>query len=526
MLIASFLQRIVSFCHIPINLLSICLFLPPLSSIFSTLGVFFITKDLSDQPSALIASFFFILSPSYLSHSLVGSFDNECFGLVTFLFTLYFWIRSLQTGSLFDVLKALVSYSLLAATWEAHIFAINIFAIHTLFLLFFRSPKYLFRVYSLFYLGSSLLLTQIPVIEYRVFTSPDYFFPLLCFILIQLNQILQDKIVYSQMIVFLIGLVSICTAYFLSSSSSSSNLPFFTPSPMSDMIYSLFHPSFVRETSPLFASMTKNLPATWAAFYSEFSWLLLFIPSGLHYLSFTTAANDSTLLIPIYFFFSLFTTSIMVRWMIILAPVVSICAGISFYRLFFAHYSLFTIRPRPISRMTQDLPRTQKNTSGAIVFLLSFIFLLIFTHSLWVCSKQYPNSNFPQYRNTEGKLVDADDFREGLQWIEQNTPQDSKVLAWWDYGSQIAVMANRPVFCDSSQANQTRISEVALLFVSDEKEALQRAQKMGVDYLVVVFGGLIGVRSDDLNKMPWMIRLAKEIGFFFSKKKIFSFETL
>lgn len=45
----------------------------------------------------------------------------------------------------------------------------------------------------------------------------------------------------------------------------------------------------------------------------------------------------------------------------------------------------------------------------------------------------------------DGSRLIQDDFREAYYWLRMNTPQDSKILSWWDYGYQITVMGNRTV---------------------------------------------------------------------------------
>ena len=32
-----------------------------------------------------------------------------------------------------------------------------------------------------------------------------------------------------------------------------------------------------------------------------------------------------------------------------------------------------------------------------------------------------------------------DDYREAYHWLRDNTPEDTRVLAWWDYGYQLSV---------------------------------------------------------------------------------------
>lgn len=38
----------------------------------------------------------------------------------------------------------------------------------------------------------------------------------------------------------------------------------------------------------------------------------------------------------------------------------------------------------------------------------------------------------------------------GYKWIEKNTPADSRVLAWWDYGYQITGIAKRTSVADGN----------------------------------------------------------------------------
>jgi hypothetical protein len=37
----------------------------------------------------------------------------------------------------------------------------------------------------------------------------------------------------------------------------------------------------------------------------------------------------------------------------------------------------------------------------------------------------------------------VDDYREAYWWLRDNTPEDARIMAWWDYGYQITGIANR-----------------------------------------------------------------------------------
>lgn len=87
------------------------------------------------------------------------------------------------------------------------------------------------------------------------------------------------------------------------------------------------------------------------------------------------------------------------------------------------------------------------------MFLLLGVFfaaLFYWWHCSWIASNMYstPSILVPA-RNTEGKDTAFDDFREAYQWIDQHTPADSKVLAWWDYGYHLTTMANRTTLVDN-----------------------------------------------------------------------------
>lgn len=80
-------------------------------------------------------------------------------------------------------------------------------------------------------------------------------------------------------------------------------------------------------------------------------------------------------------------------------------------------------------------------------------------------------------------------------------------MSWWDYGYQITAMANRTVLVDNNTWNNTHISRVGQAMASGEEKALEIMRELDVDYVLVIFGGLTGYSSDDINKFLWMVRI-------------------
>jgi len=89
------------------------------------------------------------------------------------------------------------------------------------------------------------------------------------------------------------------------------------------------------------------------------------------------------------------------------------------------------------------------------------VFLLVFfvQHCTWVTSYAYSSPSVVlASRNQDGSQHIIDDFREAYYWLRQNTKEDAVVMSWWDYGYQIAGMADRPTLVDNNTWNNSRCS--------------------------------------------------------------------
>ena len=103
-------------------------------------------------------------------------------------------------------------------------------------------------------------------------------------------------------------------------------------------------------------------------------------------------------------------------------------------------------------------PRIAGLDSRLIVISVA-VFLLIFfvQHCTWVTSYAYSSPSVVlASRNQDGSQHIIDDFREAYYWLRQNTREDAVVMSWWDYGYQIAGMADRPTLVDNNTWNNSR----------------------------------------------------------------------
>jgi len=149
--------------------------------------------------------------------------------------------------------------------------------------------------------------------------------------------------------------------------------------------------------------------------------------------------------------------------------------------------------------------------AAVLVNALGMLFFFVL-HCTYVTSSAYSSPSVVlASTNPDGSQHIIDDFREAYYWLRQNTPETAVVMSWWDYGYQIAGMADRPTLVDNNTWNNTHIATVGKAMSSSEEVAYPILRKHDVDYVLIIFGGLLGYSGDDINKFLWMVRIAQGV---------------
>ncbi|KAK6841926.1 glycosyltransferase family 66 protein [Apiospora arundinis] len=222
----------------------------------------------------------------------------------------------------------------------------------------------------------------------------------------------------------------------------------------------------------------------------------------------------------------------MVRLMLTLTPIVCVAAAMASSQLLSTFLSVKSpvVKDPEQEDATDSSKKTKQNTgslrstSAPYVGVYSFmskglvsgimtIYLLLFVlHCTWVTSNAYSSPSVVlASRMPDGSQHIIDDYREAYQWLRQNTKEDAKIMSWWDYGYQIGGMADRPTLVDNNTWNNTHIATVGKAMSSSEEVSYPIMRQHEVDYVLVVFGGLLGYSGDDINKFLWMVRIAEGI---------------
>ena len=150
---------------------------------------------------------------------------------------------------------------------------------------------------------------------------------------------------------------------------------------------------------------------------------------------------------------------------------------------------------------------TVRLTVGLAICIGSFSSVLQFyaySHQFAERSSQ-PQIMFKAQLNN-GQQVIVDDYREGYHWLRDRTPEDARVMAWWDYGYQIAGIAKRTSIADGNTWNHEHIATLGRIMTSSEEEAHSLARHLA-DYVLVWAGG----GGDDLAKSPHLARIGNSV---------------
>jgi len=277
-------------------------------------------------------------------------------------------------------------------------------------------------------------------------------------------------------------------------------------SPWTGRFYSLLDPTYAKAHIPIIASVSEHQPTTWASFFFDLHCLVFLFPAGLYFCF--RKLTDANIFVILYGITSVYFAGVMVRLMLVLAPIACIMSAIAIATTLKA-YMKFLKRPASSkSRKGSSSYYGQKEIAyvvlGGVLLLLMFYVL----HCTWVTSNAYSSPSIVLAANAGSGKVIFDDFREAYWWLSQNTKEDARIMSWWDYGYQITAMANRTVLVDNNTWNNSHIAQVGKAMASREDQAYEIMQALDVDYVLVIFGGYIGYSSDDINKFLWMVRIA------------------
>lgn len=553
MVTSGVIYHILRLLSMPVDIRNICVLLAPGFSGLTAFASYLITSEMTTSPSAgLLAAAFMGITPGYISRSVAGSYDNEAIAIFLLVFTFFLWIKSVKNGSaMWGALTALF-YGYMVSAWGGYVFITNLLPLHTFVLICMGrySPR-LYVSYSTWFALGTLASMQVPFVGFLPIRSSDHMSALgKCgssiedcsqlltfagvFGLIQLVafvEFIRQQVPNKQFQTLLRGLIFVVFVV------SMGFLVLLTVSgviaPWSGRFYSLWDTGYAKIHIPIIASVSEHQPTAWPAFFFDLNLMIWLFPAGV-YMCFQQL-KDEHVFVVIYAVLASYFAGVMVRLMLTLTPVVCIAAALAISSVL----DTYLVAENPVPKETQSngqatgdtvknaaemIKDSLRSTRDPVLGIYSYIskasvvgavttYLLLFVlHCTWVTSNAYSSPSVVlASKLPDGSQHIIDDYREAYYWLRQNTPDKAKVMSWWDYGYQIGGMADRPTLVDNNTWNNTHIATVGKAMSSREEVSYPILRQHDVDYVLVVFGGLLGYSGDDINKFLWMVRISEGI---------------
>uniref|UniRef100_A0A6Q2ZIN2 Dolichyl-diphosphooligosaccharide--protein glycosyltransferase subunit STT3B n=1 Tax=Esox lucius TaxID=8010 RepID=A0A6Q2ZIN2_ESOLU len=510
MVTAGLIHYVLNLLHVTVHIRDVCVFLAPVFSGLTSISTFLLTRELWNQGAGLLAACFIAIVPGYISRSVAGSFDNEGIAIFALQFTYYLWVKSVKTGSVFWAIGCCLSYFYMVSAWGGYVFIINLIPLHVFVLLLMqRYSRRVYIAYSTFYIVGLVLSMQIPFVGFQPIRTSEHMAAAGVFALLQAYaflQYLKDRLTKQEFqTLFFLGVSLAAGAVFLT-------VIYLTYTAVSSQLFVLPLSRYAKIHIPIIASVSEHQPTTWVSFFFDLHILVCTFPAGLWFC--IKNINDERVFVALYAISAVYFAGVMVRLMLTLTPVVCMLSAVAFSSVF-QHYLG--------DDMKREIPAVEDNSvvfqpissklalSGVIVTMLMLMLLMMFAvHCTWVTSNAYssPSVVLASYNNDGSRNI-LDDFREAYYWLRQNTDEHARVMSWWDYGYQIAGMANRTTLVDNNTWNNSHIALVGKAMSSNESAAYEIMRSLDVDYVLIIFGGVIGYSGDDINKFLWMVRIAE-----------------
>lgn len=508
MVTSAVIYHFLRFFHITIEIRNVCVFLAPFFSSLTTVVTYHLTKQLKDAGAGLVAAAMISIVPGYISRSVAGSYDNEGIAIFCMLLTYTLWVKSVKTGSVFWASLCALAYFYMVSSWGGYVFLINLIPLHVLALMATgRFSHRIYVAYSTVYCLGTLLSMQISFVGFQPVQSSEHMAALGVFGLCQIHAFVdyvRSKLTYEQFsllfrsIILLVGILGTAAAAVATATGKIS--------PWTGRFYSLLDPSYAKNNIPIIASVSEHQPTTWSSFYFDLQLLVFMFPAGLYFCF--SRLTDANIFIIMYGVTSIYFAGVMVRLMLVLAPVMCILSGIGVSATLTNYMKNLEVKKEKKPKRADSTYPLKNEVATGVVFMMTAMLITYTFHCTWVTSEAYSSPSIVlSARGGDGGKIIFDDFREAYYWLRHNTAEDAKVMSWWDYGYQITAMANRTILVDNNTWNNTHISRVGQAMSSTEEKAYEIMRELDVNYVLVIFGGLIGYSSDDINKFLWMVRI-------------------
>jgi len=555
------LWRTLNALGIKMSLNDVCVFFPAWFGAVATYLVALLTKECSGSGTAAVAAALVMsIIPAHTMRSVAGGYDNESLAVTAMCLTFYLWCRSLRNEKSWPVgALAGLAYTYMTAAWGGYTFVLNMVGLHAAVLVLYgRYNSQLHKAYSLFFVIGTIGALQFPVVGTLPFTSMEQLGPMLVFLGFQVLEWTErtmpkglrssDKwtrrfrVYFAALVLLVIGVQAVSMA------------GLYNIHGMSVRVKSLFV-KHTKTGNPLVDSVAEHQPGSADSYYrflhiNYYIAPIGFLCSALH---FAYEGSAGSMFLPLYAIIAYYFANRMVRLIIFLGPIaaclVGVCVGYVIEDSIAIATDMATSEEKAVEAseeaakpaLTPSSSKKEKKKAASTSPSVSLKEMLkaeanrwwnksstktarLIMSALFLSRAAYSVSSFIEYSHRmaegmsqpsimfkgqlqTGETIIVKDYVEAYDWLRTKTPEDARVMAWWDYGYQITGIGNRTSIADGNTWNHEHIANLARMLTTDEVKAHKVIRHLA-DYVLVWAGG----GGDDMAKSPHLFRIGASIG--------------
>ena len=490
-LIAATMYKIFGFGS---SLLDFVIMFPVIIGSLTTIVIFALVRNLSGTTAGMFASLLFAFMPAIIQRGNLGWFKSEPLGLFLALLSVYLFLSSIKSRNIKRTILTAAGGGLILGLANSSWGGIQYFSI-PLGIFFFLLP--FLRKDSIFLYGI-ISFTLITLITAAAFPRPGISF-----------------VIGLPGIALIVGMIFAIVGTIIRTKSSPAKanrnliaaLGIFVLLTVSIFLVGAYQPSsfrylvavnpFLSSHNPLVESVAEHSTPTVIDYFTDYSILLIFAGFGV-WVSFSKR-TDMTIFALIIGLTGLYVSATFARLMVYSSIAIVILASIGLYELTRSILqnrieNQNKIKEREFRKNIKEgkilpdvKPLVKFSFVVMVVFLISIPLIdyngLIYPKNFnWISSADIPPSIV---NGATGFRMQVEDWVDAVDWIANNTPKDSVIASWWDYGYWITTLGNKTTLADNATINQTRIQTIAKMLMSEPETATQIAQDLKADYILV-----------------------------------------
>ena len=477
-------------------------------------ALYFLGKEISNKKVGLLAAFLLAFNSGNMQRSLVGFFDNEEIGVLLFILTIYFFLRALKSGSFITPILAGLSLAGLFNAWGAAIFLVQFLSIYALTLILLKKySQRLLNSFSIMIFTNLAFAILFPSVGPKLLLSTEGFIPLGLIGIMLVISLYQEKKENITQLPYMsaknlelasYSLVILGFIFILFNT-------FFPIFPTFNAKFITVVLPFFRSHSPILDSVAEQQIIAWGSLFQNFFLLLFLLPIAVMVLYKKPTENNifllMLLLISLYFSFS------EQRLIVILAPVAVLASAKAIDEIL-TPFAQIRQEKFFLSKRKRTISKSLGQEHVSIAFIVIFgILAITFLQGITIDQMLVqPPDIFMQYKTSSSSTYTTfGDWFQTLDWLQRNTPQNSVIASWWDYGYYLT-LANRTIISDGATLNSTQIGNIGAMLMSTPDYSLKIASYYDVDYIVVLTAAGSTSIDNDIGKVQWMVKIAEASG--------------